>query len=128
MATYRIAGYTLNGRVGAPLFAPAHFLEQFHEDFADKATLDKLVADEGFENWETFFKNKIDVHKTIESPNVGAWIVTKPNTGEDVGVRAQPVLLRRRPCGEPAPIHRQDRGEAVLGQRGPQPEGHRGRV
>lgn len=83
MTTYRIAGYTLNGRVGAPLFAPAHFLEQYHEDFAtDKAALAKMVSDAGFENWETFFKNKIDVHKTIESPNVGAWIVTQDNTGD----------------------------------------------
>ena len=112
MATYRIAGYTLNGRVGAPLFAPAHFLEQFHEDFADKATLDKLVADEGFENWETFFKNKIDVHKTIESPNVGAWIVTKPNTGETWEFERNPYYYAVDPAGNQLPYI--DRIEARL--------------
>ena len=103
MATYRIAGYTLNGRVGAPLFAPAHFLEQFHEDFADKATVDKMVADEGFENWETFFKNKIDVHKTTESPNVGAWIVTKPNTGETWEFERNPYFYAVDPAGNQLP-------------------------
>ena len=104
MATYRIAGYTLNGRVGAPLFAPAHFLEQFHEDFvSDKAALDKLVKDSGFENWETFFKNKIDVHKTIESPNVGAWIVTQPNTGDVWKFERNPYYYGVDPAGNQLP-------------------------
>ena len=104
MATYRIAGYTLNGRVGAPLFAPAHFLEQFHEDFvSDQAALAKMVSDAGFENWETFFKNKIDVHKTVESPNVGAWIVTKANTGDVWGFERNPYYYGVDPAGNQLP-------------------------
>ncbi len=103
MATYRIAGYTLNGRVGAPLFAPAHFLEQFHEDFADMTALESMIEDEGFENWETFFKNKIDVHKTAESPNVGAWIVTKPNTGETWEFERNPYFYAVDPAGNQLP-------------------------
>ena len=104
MGTYRIAGYTLNGRVGAPLFAPAHFLEQFHEDFTtDKAALDKMIEDEGFENWETFFKVKIDVHKTIESPNVGAWIVTQDNTGDLWAFERNPYYYAVDPEGNQLP-------------------------
>ena len=104
MTTYRIAGYTLNGRVGAPLFAPAHFLEQFHEDFAtDKAALAKMVSDDGFENWETFFKNKIDVHKTTESPNVGAWIVTQDNTGDVWSFERNPYYYAVDPAGNQLP-------------------------
>ena len=62
-----------------------------------------MVADEGFENWETFFKNKIDVHKTTESPNVGAWIVTKPNTGETWEFERNPYYYAVDPAGNQLP-------------------------
>ncbi len=103
VATYRVAGWTLNGRVGAPSFAPAHFLEQFHKDFADADAIDKMVAEEGFENWETFFKNKIDVHKTVEAPTVAPWVVTSPNNTDLWAFERNPYYYGVDPAGNQLP-------------------------
>ena len=103
VATYRVAGWTLNGRVGAPSFAPAHFLEQFHKDFASADSISKMVSESGFENWETFFKNKIDVHKTIEAPTVAPWVVTSPNNTELWAFERNPYYYGVDPVGNQLP-------------------------
>ena len=59
LATYRIGGFTLHGRIGDGDYGPSHYMEQYHRDFAsDKAAYDKMVADEGFESWPLFFKER----------------------------------------------------------------------
>ena len=103
VATYRVAGWTLNGRVGSPSFAPAHFLEQYHKDFVDADAIDRMVAAEGFENWETFFRNKIDVHKTVEAPTVAPWVVTSPNNTDLWAFERNPYYYGVDPVGNQLP-------------------------
>lgn len=41
-----------------PRWLPAHYLKQFHPDFTDAATLDKLVKEGGFKSWVELFNAK----------------------------------------------------------------------
>lgn len=38
--------------------APKHWLKQFHADYQDKETLDKIVDDAGFETWYELFQER----------------------------------------------------------------------
>lgn len=40
------------------IFMPAHYLKQFHPDYADKAKLDKLVADAKVQDWGALFERR----------------------------------------------------------------------
>ena len=104
MATYRIGGLSVNAEIGAPLFAPAHFLKEFHEDTTtDKAALDKMVKDSGFESWATFFKRKFDIHSTPESPSLGPWRTTSSMQGDLWAFERNPYYYAVDPAGNQLP-------------------------
>ncbi len=44
-----------------PRFLPRHYLEQFHEDFADADTLAQAVTAAGFSTWAELFNNRSNV-------------------------------------------------------------------
>lgn len=70
-------GHAIFGNVGMGGFAPAHYLEQFHPDFVDQAELDKLVADEGFDNWVNLFKDKNTWARNPDLPVMTPWKTTQ---------------------------------------------------
>jgi peptide/nickel transport system substrate-binding protein len=47
------------------MFAPKHYLKQFHPAYADPAALDKMVKDGGFETWVQLISDKGRVGSTI---------------------------------------------------------------
>jgi peptide/nickel transport system substrate-binding protein len=67
---------------GRGAFVPLHYLKQFHADFNDKAALDKLVKDEGVEDWVALFLAKSTTQRNTELPVIAPWRVTAPNTGQ----------------------------------------------
>ena len=59
---------------------PSKFLKQFHPDYADKATLDKMIADAGFDTWQELFRSKATLSV---GPGMGPWAVnTDPTPGQ----------------------------------------------
>lgn len=50
------------------IYLPAHYMQQFHEKFADKATLDQMVVDNGARNWVSLHINK-GRHYRPENPD-----------------------------------------------------------
>ncbi|WP_395676649.1 ABC transporter substrate-binding protein [Inquilinus sp.] len=48
------------------IFAPAHYLKQFHKKYADAATLDALVKEAGARNWVALYTQR---SKLIDSAN-----------------------------------------------------------
>ena len=58
---------------------PAHYLKQFHATYADKATLDKKVADAKYDNWAKLFLFKCNWQINPELPAVTPWVMTSPN-------------------------------------------------
>lgn len=55
------------------IFAPKHYLQQFHADYADEDVLDELVAESGYEAWYQLFMNRNDLGINPERPIVGPW-------------------------------------------------------
>ncbi len=47
------------------MFAPKNYGSQYHPKYADKATLDKMVTEAGFEKWIQLFNDKMRVGSTI---------------------------------------------------------------
>jgi len=56
--------------VNIPRWLPAHYLKQFHPDFADAAALEKLVADGGFKTWDELFNTRSLVQNMMPTQNL----------------------------------------------------------
>ena len=104
MGTYRIGGLSVAAEIGAPLFAPSHFLKEEHEDTtSDKAALDKRVKDSGFESWATYFKRISDIHSTPESPSLGPWRTVSSMQGDLWAFERNPYYYAVDPAGNQLP-------------------------
>ena len=104
LATFRIGGWTFNGRIGAPAYAPGHWLAQFHEDLvSDEAALDGMIKDAGFDNWESFFKSKMDVHVTLGVPTISPWVTQTLGTSELYVLERNPYYYAVDPEGNQLP-------------------------
>lgn len=73
-----LGGDASQGLYGNGLFAPAHYLKQFHPKYIDKATLDKKVAASGLENWTLLFKRQNDWTINPDLPTVSPWKTRTP--------------------------------------------------
>jgi peptide/nickel transport system substrate-binding protein len=64
-------------RIAEPILAPAaHYKQQFHPNYVDQATLDKMASDAGFENWYELYADKGDLYDNPELPLWDPWVVT----------------------------------------------------
>jgi peptide/nickel transport system substrate-binding protein len=59
-----------------PMFLPAHYLKEFHASYADKAELDKMVAEAGVKTWGELFYLKQDQYDNPDRPVLAAWKAT----------------------------------------------------
>ena len=104
LATYRIGGLTLHGRIGDGDYGPSHYMEQYHRDFAsDQAAYDTMVADEGFESWPLFFKERSNPLRNTEMPVVSPWRVTSPITEQIYEWERNPYYWGVDPAGQQLP-------------------------
>lgn len=63
------------------VFAPGHYLKQFHPDFADAADLDAKVKAAGFDVWTQLFSVEALPHLSGNRPSTAAWV---PGNGTTV--------------------------------------------
>ena len=81
-------GNAIFGNVGMGGLAPAHYLEQFHPDFAAHEDLDAMAAEEGFDSWVNLFKDRntwavnpdlpvLTTWKTINPINTDNWVLER---------------------------------------------------
>jgi len=104
MATYKIGGFTLHGRIGDGDYGPQHYLQQFHRDFAtDKAAYDKQVQDAGFESWPLYFKDQSNPLRNTEVPVVSPWKMTSPITAQIYEWERNPYYWAVDPAGNQLP-------------------------
>jgi peptide/nickel transport system substrate-binding protein len=82
---------------------PAHFLEQFHPDYADQATLDKMIADEGLEDWTQLYGLKNDRGRTQDRPDVTPWIEVNDWTNELIWFDRNPYFWEIDTAGNQLP-------------------------
>lgn len=88
---------------GGHLYAPKHYLKQFHAKYADKAALDKATKDAKFENWWQLFNLKNDVLSNAERPTLDAWQVTVPRGGKIAKSERNPYYWKVDTAGNQLP-------------------------
>ncbi|MCB0183247.1 MAG: hypothetical protein KDE31_03235, partial [Caldilineaceae bacterium] len=96
-------GPAINGDRALGGFAPAHYLEQFHPDFADADALDALVAEEGFDNWVNLFKDKNTWQRNPDLPVVTPWKTVNPITTDNWVLERNPYYYGVDTAGNQLP-------------------------
>lgn len=67
---------------GYPLM-PAHYMKQFHENYADPAALDRLIDEGGYENWKLLFESHVEAYwdarteQNIGAPSLHSYVTTE---------------------------------------------------
>ena len=112
-----------NRTMGA--YMPAHYVKQFLPKYSSRDEVDKKAKAAGFDGWLSYIKNRWDWRLNPELPTLGPWKTVEPDQHADLGVGAQPLLLRHRQRGEPASVHRQDQHGGRREPGSPEPPGHR---
>lgn len=74
LSTSTVAGYLQGGRTGGGLYAPAHYLEQFHPDFVGQDVVDAAAKEAGFDTWNLYFLSKSDAAMNPDSPVMAPWM------------------------------------------------------
>jgi peptide/nickel transport system substrate-binding protein len=74
-----LGGQAHEGLMARGGHAPAHYLKQFHPKYAGQEAVDKLVAENKFDNWVNLFKSKSAWAHNPDLPVVTAWKTTTPN-------------------------------------------------
>jgi peptide/nickel transport system substrate-binding protein len=65
-------------------FVPAHYLQDFHPDFADAAELDAKVDEAGFETWTELFAVEAMPHLSGNRPSTAAWVPNNSTVSDQV--------------------------------------------
>jgi peptide/nickel transport system substrate-binding protein len=77
--------------IGNLAYAPAHYLKQFHPNYADADELQAMVDDAGFESWAELFTVKALPQTNADRPTTAAWVP------DDSTVADQVFVLKRNP-------------------------------
>lgn len=65
-------------------FVPAHYMEQYHPDFADEAELQAKVDEAGFDTWVELFAVQTFPHMSGTRPTTAAWMPTGTSVADQV--------------------------------------------
>lgn len=80
------------------LFAPAHYLKQFHKDFADPEELVKLVQESEFDSWVDLYEVKSDEdsyrNHNPELPTMNPWVPTVEPPAERFVFKRNPYFYK----------------------------------
>ena len=83
VASVIVAGQHTRGDGGDGLYAPRHYLEQFHPDFVGLDEAERKAKEAGFDNWYTYFLDRNHANANPDAPMLTAWRVTGSiNTNE----------------------------------------------
>lgn len=96
-------GQAIFGNIGLGGYAPAHYLQQFHPDFADEGELDALVSDEGFDNWVNLFKDKNTWQRNPDLPVLTPWKTVNPITTDNWVLERNPYYYGVDTAGNQLP-------------------------
>ena len=76
--TDELSGHAMQGRSGYGLFAPAHYMKQFHHKYVAEDELNKRAKDEGFPNWTRLFFTRNDWALNPDLPVLTPWVTKVP--------------------------------------------------
>ncbi len=85
------------------VFAPKHYLSQFHASYADAAELDKLVRDAGLQSWYQLFASRNDLSINPQRPIVGGWKLASQQGVTRLVAERNPYYWKVDPAGNQLP-------------------------
>ena len=87
------------------IYRPAHYLKQFHERYADPATLARLVKETKSRDWAQLFlrKDRLEEFDNPDMPTLQPWRNDHRPAGAALRGRAQPHFHRVDPSGQQLP-------------------------
>ncbi|MCX7796590.1 MAG: ABC transporter substrate-binding protein [bacterium] len=88
---------------GNDLYAPKHYLKQFHPKYTDSKKLEELAKKEGFAYWYQLFAQKNDWALNTELPEMSAWKTTTPFTSNFHIAERNPYYFKIDPSGNQLP-------------------------
>ncbi|HHV80973.1 TPA: ABC transporter substrate-binding protein [bacterium] len=98
---------------GQDLYAPKHYLKQFHPKYTSKEKLEELAKKEGFDNWYQLFAQKNDWALNTELPEMSAWKTTTPLSDNYHIAERNPYYFKVDPAGNQLPYIDKVRREMV---------------
>lgn len=89
----------------ATLFAPGHYLKQFHRRYRDKTELDQLVTKAKLKSWAALHNRMDDSYdfSNPDLPSLGAWIVKTAAPATRFIFDRNPYFHRVDPTGQQLP-------------------------
>ena len=76
--TDELSGHAMQGRFGYGLFAPAHYMKQFHRKYVAEDALNKQAKDAGFPTWTRMFLTRNDWAINPDLPVLTPWVTKSP--------------------------------------------------
>ncbi|MGA8194286.1 MAG: ABC transporter substrate-binding protein [Acetobacteraceae bacterium] len=76
--TDELGGHAMQGRFGYGLFAPAHYMKQFHRKYVAEDALNKQAKDAGFPTWTRMFFTRNDWAINPDLPVLTPWVTKSP--------------------------------------------------
>ena len=77
VASVIVAGPHTRGDRAGGLYAPSHYLQQFHPTFVGEDEAQRLASEAGYDNWATHFLFRNHANANPDSPMMTAWRVTQ---------------------------------------------------
>ena len=91
-------------RIAEPILPwPKHYMKGFHPSYADKAELDKMVADADFENWFELYGDKATEQDNPELPTWNPWKVVTDAAAQRYLAERNPYYYKVDPEGNQLP-------------------------
>jgi len=98
---------------GWDLYAPKHYLKQFHPRYTAKEKLDELAKKEGFNNWTQLYAQKADWALNPELPEMSAFKTTNLLSSTYHIAERNPYYFKIDPAGNQLPYVDRVRRELV---------------
>jgi peptide/nickel transport system substrate-binding protein len=89
-------------RTYAP-FLPAHYLKQFHPQYANQADIDKMVADAKFKTWVELFASRNAPFENPERPTMAAWVPATRISEQVFSLKRNPYYIGVDQAGNQLP-------------------------
>jgi peptide/nickel transport system substrate-binding protein len=93
IASLTVAGHMTEGWHAMGLWAPKHYMQQFHPKYTDKEILNQQAKAAGFDNWASYFKDRNDTSHNLECPTTAPWHYTVPITGSSTVMERNPYYF-----------------------------------
>ena len=95
---------------------PKHYLMQFHPKYTDKAQVEKIAKEAGFETWFDYFNDIADQadRRNTDKPSLEPWVISVPPPAETIVWRRNPYYWVVDPAGQQLP-YMNDRRMIITG-------------